>query len=90
MPPLETSQGAGTKSQGYDMLAQQPNSQPVRQPVHQQHSNQKPGGYDDLLEMQDFEDSDNYDEMGGVNASPPQLQQQYVHNNQQHHESPNQ
>jgi hypothetical protein len=49
--------------------------------VHQQHSNQKPGGYDDLLEMQDFEDSDNYDEMGGVNASPPQLQQQYVHNN---------
>jgi hypothetical protein len=71
------------------MLAQQPQSQPVRQPVHQQHSNQKPGGYDDLLEMQDFEDSDNYDEMGGVNASPPQLQQQYVHNNnQQHHESP--
>lgn len=41
--------------------------------------------------MQDFEDSDNYDEMGGVHASPPQLQQQYVHNNNQsHHESPQQ
>lgn len=46
----------------------------MRQPVHQQLSDQKAGGYDDLLEMQDFEDSDNYDELGGVHASPPQLQ----------------
>ena len=93
LPPLETVNGA-TKSQGYDMLqmnAQQQQNQAVRQPVHQQHSNQKQAAYDDLLQMQDFEDSDNYDEIGGLNASPPQLQQQYVHNtnnNQQHHESP--
>jgi hypothetical protein len=38
--------------------------------------------------MQDFEDSDNYDELGGMQASPPHLQQQYIHNNQSHHESP--
>ena len=36
--------------------------------------NKNGNGYDDLLEMQDFEDSDNYEELG---HSPAQLQQQY-------------
>jgi hypothetical protein len=77
LPPLET------KSQSFDMVPNVPAKaavNPLRQPVnHQpQQVNAKVGGKnngsEDLLEMHDFEDSDNYEEIG---HSPAHLQQQY-------------